>query len=280
MGLLRNCLIIILIALTTSAHAASKEKSIWVTVEGHAAMVNITQDEARRKAVENALRTAIEQVVGVTVVAETLISNYKVSCDLVKSAPCGRVIEREILNEKVEQGKGSDGQPYLTYHVTVKARVQQDKGAPDPAFRVNAELNRKVFKNGEEMLLSVRPTKDAYITIFNLLEDDQVLLLYPNRYDQNNLVKAGATLDFPPKGKSGYYRLKVETAKGKNASHENIYLLATRKPVKFDFNRYKEGLADSYQGSSAFISDLLAEVVELPLAERSEQFIPYEVRKD
>src|SRR3989338_5456475 len=73
-----------------------------VTVEGFSSMENITKEDARRLAIEDAERNAVEQVAGVTVSADTLINNFTVSSDVISAIPYGKVIEREILTEDIQ----------------------------------------------------------------------------------------------------------------------------------------------------------------------------------
>ena len=65
-------------------------------------MENITKEDARRLAIEDAERNAVEQVAGVTVSADTLVSNFTVSSDVISAIPYGKVIEREILTEDIQ----------------------------------------------------------------------------------------------------------------------------------------------------------------------------------
>ncbi|MBI5199290.1 MAG: hypothetical protein HZA09_04660, partial [Nitrospirae bacterium] len=154
-----------------------------VTVEGMSSMENLTKEEARRQAVEDAMRNAIEEVVGASISAETLVINLQHSGDIIKVIPYGKVTDEEIIEEGVkeirEEGKTT---PSLIYRVKMRVKVEKEKGDPDPYFKIEASLNRNVFKDGDEMEIRIRPTKDSYIAIFNILEDEGVIILIPNRY--------------------------------------------------------------------------------------------------
>lgn len=265
-----------------SYSCAATQPGETVTVTGAFPLENITKEGARRKAVEDALRAAVEQVVGLQLMAETLVVNARLSGDLIKTIPHGKVIDKQIVEEWVEQNKPQgDGAPTLMYHVKVKATIQKEQGAVDPYFKVDASLNRSVFKHKDKMVVKVSPTRDAYITIFNLLEDDKVCMLFPTQLSSNNKINAGSKLVFPAEETSlGQVSLKVEVPPGKKSSSEAIYILATKQPVHFDQEKFKEGICVLYDGNTGFISDLMREIVELPLTERTEKFLPYEVVKD
>jgi hypothetical protein len=52
-------------------------------------------------------------------------------------------------------------------------------------FRLKAELNRTVFREGDPMESRVTPSRDCYLSIFNILEDETAIILIPNRFQQN-----------------------------------------------------------------------------------------------
>src|SRR3989338_2325967 len=252
-----------------------------VTVEGNSSMENITKEDARRLAIEDAERNAVEQVAGVTVSADTLVSNFTVSSDVISAIPYGKVIEREILTEDIQVIKDeTKARPSSIYHVKMKVKVAKEKGNIDPYFKLDASLNRTVFKDGEEMQLKIKPTRDCYITIFNILEDDSVLTLIPNRHIRDTFIKANEYLIFPDEDmKKMGINLKVHGVDWENITKEKIYILCFKQPVDFG-NKFEEGLFGIYKGSTAFVKELKREVVDIPLSERVERFLPYEIRKE
>jgi hypothetical protein len=175
------------------------QESEWVTVEGIAPIENVTKSEARKIAIDNARREAVEKVVGVDILAETMVINYNVSGDIIRTIPHGKVIGQEIIKEDIEliPAKNKGEAPYLAYRVQLRANVIKEKGQTDVFFRLTAELNRNVFKEGDLIEIKVTPSKDCYLSIFNILEDETALILFPNRFQQNNFVKANTTFIFP-----------------------------------------------------------------------------------
>ena len=253
----------------------------WVTVEGIAAMENVTKEEARRIAIENALGRAVEEAVGSNIVAETIVINYRISGDIVKVMPYGRVIDREIIEEGVGEIR-EEGQttPALIYRVKMKAKVIQEKGTIDPYFKINATLNRAVFKEGDDMLIKVIPTKDCYVTIFNILEDEKVIILIPNRYRGDNFIKAHETFIFPNEDdKRRGIKLISHAAEGRKAVTETIYVLGLKQPLRFDTARFRVGIFGVYKGKTAFINDLIKEIIDIPPSERAESFLQYRITR-
>ena len=73
------------------------------------------------------------------------------------------------------------------------------------------------------MVIKVTPTRDCYITIFNILEDERVLILIPNRYKAANFIKAAETFIFPDEeDKKRGIELKVHALGGKKQLRPSI----------------------------------------------------------
>jgi len=250
----------------------------WVEVEGMVPMENISKDEARRMAVEEALRKAVQEAVEVDALSEALVINFKVGAEINKPLPYGKVVEKEILGEGIKEIRKAEGAvPVLLYGVRMKSKVVVELGKVDPSFQLTVSLNRGSFKAGEEMEIRASATRDCHLNIFNVLEDERVLILVPNRYRQENFVKANEVFRFPDGGdqKKGV-RLKMHGLEGRKSIRETIYILAVQQPLKIKAGKYREGIAN-YSGETAFIRDLVNEIVEIPLSERAEKFIQYQV---
>jgi hypothetical protein len=254
----------------------------WVTVEGFASLENVTKTEARKMAIDDARRVAIEKVVGVEILSETLVINNEVSGDVICSLPYGKIIDQKILKENVmlvpQADKGAA--PLLTYKVDMKVLVAKERGKVDPFFRVKAGINRNVFKEGDQIELHITPTKDAYITVFNILEDQTVLILIPNRFRKNNFVKANNTLIFPSEDdRNKGIILEAFVGDGKVKTNEIFHVLALKESIKFDTAKFDEGIFGVYDGSSGLVHDLVKETVRIPLSQRAETFIHYRIEK-
>lgn len=254
----------------------------WVTVEGVAALENVTKFEARKLAIDNARRAAIEMVVGVDILSETMVINYNVSGDVVRAIPYGKVLKQEIIKEDVELIPAGNDQeaPFLAYKVKMRVQVAEEKGAVDAFFRIKAVTNRNVFKEGDDIVIQVTPTRDCYLSIFNVLEDETVLILIPNRFRQNNFVKANTTFVFPDENdRRKGIRLEAFVGEGKQKTDEIFHILALKEPLAFDTARFSEGVFGVYTGKSGFVCDLIKDIVGIPLSYRAEKFIQYRITK-
>ncbi|MBW1865951.1 MAG: DUF4384 domain-containing protein [Deltaproteobacteria bacterium] len=270
------------IALVLSNNPVFSQDSEWVTVEGIAPIENVTKQEARKMAIANARREAVEKVVGVDILSETMVINYNVSGDVIRTIPHGKVIGQEIIKEEIEliPAKDKGEAPYLAFKVTMRANVIKEKGQIDVFFRLEAELNRTVFKEGDLIEIRVTPSRDCYLSIFNILEDETAIILFPNRFKQNNFVKANTPFAFPDDmDRKRGITLEAFLGEGKRKVDEIIHILALKEPLHFNTAKFKEGIFGIYDGRSAMVNDLVKNIVGIPLSHRAEKFIQYRITK-
>lgn len=280
-GICWGLFILLGFSFTTFPNPAFAAETQWVTVEGLASIENITKQEARRRAIEDAMRSAVAMVAGVNILAESLLINYRLTGDIVKAIPHGKVLEKEMIEEDVDKvfQKGVTA-PSLIYKVRMRIKVAKDSGSRDPYFNLEASCNRAAFKEGDEMQIKIRPTKECYLYLFNILEDDKVIRLLPNSYQSNNFVKANELLIFPSlEDKNKGITLIAHLPKGKEGTTETIYLLALKKPLTTDLEKFAEGIYSVYDGCTAFIMDLVKDCVMVPPADRAERYIQYSITK-
>jgi len=89
-------------------------QSSTIESQGVAAIVQGNIDISRDKAIEDALRNAVEQATGSLIENETLVENYQLLSDKIYSQSKGYVQSYEVLDEKAEEG---------LYRVTIQATV-------------------------------------------------------------------------------------------------------------------------------------------------------------
>ena len=253
----------------------------WVIVEGRATMGDTSKEEARNRAIEDAMHKAVEQVVGINISLETILVNLRLSGSIVGVIPYGRVVDKVVIEEGVEPilQKG-EAVPSLKYRVRMKAGVAEETTGADPYFRLDASLNRSSFKDGDEMLITIKPTKDCYVSVFIILEDEKVLRLIPSRLKEDNFLKANQTFSFPDDDdKIKGIKLRVHMPEKKDAVTETIYILALEQPLKSNADGFQEGIYGIYKGETAFMKDLIKEIVAIPLGKRAEKLMQYQIRK-
>ncbi len=148
---------------------------IWAEGTGSVAGDVLTPQEAKQLALRQARAQAIEKAVGVEVRAETIVRDFAVASDFIKTLTKGYVRSEQVVRWEQDryQPRGTET-PIPIYRVTVKACVLPITTLRDPGFFVTATVNKVVFAPGEKASLAVKSTRRADITIFNLTADDQV----------------------------------------------------------------------------------------------------------
>ena len=282
MHILKSVSVMGVILLSVFACPLLAQESEWITVEGFAPIENVTKNEARKLAIDNARREAVEKVVGVDLLSETMVINYNVSGDVIRAIPHGKVIGIEILNEDIDRipAEKKGDVPFLAYKVKIRANVAKEFGRTDSFFRLEAKANRTVFKEGDLIEIKITPSKDCYLTIFNVLEDEKVIILFPNRFNQNNFVKANTSFVFPDDNalKKGI-TLEAFLDEGQEKADEMFHVLALKESLFFNTATFKEGIYGIYDGQSALVNDLVKNIVGIPLSHRAEKFILYRITK-
>lgn len=117
-------LMLIAILLAPLELLASDIQPSQVEVEGYASIVNSRKDQAREAAIQNALRRAVEQVVGVAIESRTVVKDSELLNDKIFSKSRGLIKTYRIVSEKAEKD---------AYRVTILASVSR--------YRLEKELD-------------------------------------------------------------------------------------------------------------------------------------------
>jgi hypothetical protein len=100
-----------------SVTRADVEEGVTVETEGISPILNDDKLEAEQIAITDALRNALDQVVGTLVSSETETKNYEFIQETIKARTSGYVSNQEVLRRWVEDGY---------YRVLVRVTVKQD----------------------------------------------------------------------------------------------------------------------------------------------------------
>jgi len=115
MGSMRYCyLILVLVFVAGLVSPNTFGQRTTLESEGVAAIVQGNLDISRDKAIEDALRNAVEQATGSLIENQTLVENYQLLSDKIYSQSRGYVQSYEVLDEKTKDG---------LYRVTIQATV-------------------------------------------------------------------------------------------------------------------------------------------------------------
>ncbi|MBU2551054.1 MAG: DUF4384 domain-containing protein [Proteobacteria bacterium] len=104
-------------------------------------------------------------------------------------------------------------------------------------YRIDLSANQTRYRVGDELVISCRVPRDGYLNVFTADErDDRVVILFPNRYHQDNWVRAGTIVSIP--GPGDRFLLKATPPAGRSL----VVVFHTDTPI----NAYTQG-----QGSPA-----------------------------
>lgn len=271
---------IVLIGLA-GVRSSLAQDPVWVTAEGTALVISGDTKKARDQAIETAERKAVAEALASGISVETLLVNLRLSGTIVGAIPFGKVVKKEILEEgPVKSQGGKSGSQDPLYRVRIKAGVVREAADGDPSFNLDAAINQHVFKDGDELQISIRSTKACYFAIFNILEDNKIIRLLPNYLSMKNHLETGEKYAFPgTKDREKGLRLLVHLPEKKEKVTESVYILALDHPFELKSIKVQEGIFGVFNGQTAFMKDLIREVVGIPLKSRAEALMQYEIRK-
>jgi hypothetical protein len=252
----------------------------WLTVQGNARFHGSKASNARQRAIEDAHREAVYLALAKDICVEDLFVSLRLSGAILGTIPCGRVTASRVLTETVVSATASRGaEPLSEYRVKLEARVSECQTEAWTNFRLRAKLNKAVYNAGDPVKLTLSATQDCYYYVFNILEDEKVLQLVPNRLKSDNRLLAGKSTLFPN---------RVDTVRGIRpiahplpnvaTTQEALYILGLRRPVDFSATGIQEGLFGQYSGHTAFIKALVRMVATIPVSQRAEQLIRYRIQ--
>jgi len=251
----------------------------WFEVTGKAIIQNITPEQAEEQAIFNACRDAVRHHCGIEAIQRTLdlqaVSKNKVVLDhfssLSKQATRGIILEKNVICKEIK----TDG-TNLIQTVVLRVKVAKQKGEKDPYFEVWADLNRRSFKEGDELELKVESSKDCYITVLNICSNDTVYVLFPNQYRNNNFLKAKELFRLPheeDKMKGLSFRPKL--LQGKEEDVEMIKVLATKENISLIASH----TLSAYGIYELDLKKLLNWLIKIPLDQIEEVDLQYFITK-
>ncbi len=99
--------------------------------------------------------------------------------------------------------------------------LKQDK----PSFNIDIWTDKKRYRAGEVIRFLFRTDRDCYLILIDYDTNGNVKVLFPNRYCQNNFIRAGRTYIIP--GSEYGFKLKIEPPPG----IEKVKAIATTEPL-------------------------------------------------
>jgi len=71
---------------------------------------------------------------------------------------------------------------------------------PHPAFNVKVWVDQTDYRVGDTITFNIQSDRDCYLTLLDIGSSGDVTVIFPNKYRQNNFVKAGTVYQIPGPG--------------------------------------------------------------------------------
>jgi len=264
----------------------------WVEVR---AAVLASDDEApssaRRRAVGRARQAAVEHVAGVRVRSSLLSLDQFTDGEegsllqvLSASRSDALIVHEELVRARVAVLASGGYRMDVTLRAQVldRARAAGGEGRGDgESFATEVRLNRDVFRDGEEVELSVRASEAARLYVIAVSDDGAVMLVL-NRHLREAAVEAGVWLHFPdPRLKERGVHLRAQLPAGKSHAEEALIVIAIRgrRQIESPVPASGAGFASASRGqAAAMLGDLLAPLANIPARDWTFDQLAYRIR--
>ena len=219
-------------------------------------------DLSRNQACDNAREAAKAKAVAL-VTGESIAADQSMHCKQVANATrdqgCevhrhaltlveGRVRKSELISETVKTVPGAQ-----ICSVTMVVDVLPLAIDTDPGFDLRVDLNRHSYRVGDALQISITPSSPMYISVFNwrpAFKRDNVVRLFPNEIEKNNLIKGAIRLPSGATDKPYVFELEwlAPAGEDKDSMSEWVIVVATKKPMPwlpvYDIQGFKEKLLE------------------------------------
>jgi hypothetical protein len=268
------------------------QEGTWITTSGRFVGVSVTPEEGKNHALDIARSEAIKQVVGVKV-SEELFRNvgelitgketeeyFDTFSKLSRTTAVGRILKEDVQYTVTIENE------YPVYKASLKAFVAEEKGTPDPAFKAEVTLRNPVLldrgdpSKNDELHFTIHASCDCYLYIFNLLSNDSVQLILPNRHLRNNLFRVGIQeQNFERDIQAMGMRFIIELPKGVSRTKEALYVVALKDKVEFNATPIGQDENKTSLSYRTAMIDIMNWLVQIPAERRTEAFQSYEIRR-
>lgn len=256
----------------------ANKDGIWVEVSAsYLAPKTVSFRDGQAAIVALARRNAIEKATGFSITSFSILNSKSTSFRwsedyqrLIVSESNGKIIDEyppDIKIDPLANGK-------IQYSIeSYRAFVIPDITPEDPNFNVEIETNQTSYKVGEEIVVKMQATRDAYLTVFSIAPDGSAAMFLPNRYVKDNFVFGNTESHFPDRFTNKVFSLQAKKTEGYALPNQELFLVvATKEPIEFTDRRK----------SFAYFSNMLEInqwLIKIPRDKRAEAFASFTVRK-
>jgi len=266
------------IFLVTAPNGLAQEENIVKVsgVKGKAVLPdNKTLEEAKQEALKNAKTQALREAgISEKIRKNQMLVTDQTDQELQQSFNEISQIEvgGAIVNYSVTNTDKSIGE-YDNVKITIEidARVKKYKTGPDPSFDGQIEGMASVYKKDEPLGFSITPTQDAYLTIFNLGEEEYQII-YPLRTHPDTMLQQGTTYHSPFSEEMLPY--KADISDDKQMENNRLVIVLTKQNIPYTWS--SQGKYDLETKTS--LKQVLSWINRIEPSKRRVYFYPYTVK--
>jgi len=257
----------------------------WIEVTGvRTFSKSISIDKAEQELLQTLRNDAISKKVPANVVVTSLLTDVisendnRASEQTIWSGFFRSTVSGLITNEKILFNEFESVKNGFSIAMGLRVYVVPVTGQRDPGFNIELDLENNLLDSGDELVFSVTPSKNCYVYVFNLMADQNVMLMFPNEYLEENYVQAKSTLHIPDPKIRNYIKFRVSTMPDEQLTSESIYVVCTKNevPVIKDLPKIGKTLKVFSENSQSFIK-LERWLTSIPLDQRIEKNVMYHV---
>jgi len=210
----------------------------WIRVRAILRDPGVKVSEVCEQLVKKAKNEALRCALGEHITTSSSLVSKEMNNEIMSTFQ--KIIRQEVSGSVVAvrniSYKGYFQDIYPVFICELEAKVRRDEEQRDADFEIYVSLNKpdRLYKPGEELTLMVRPTKDCYLTVFNVCSDESVRMLYPNERMPQELIRSGNLVEIPSaeQRKSGIH-LHPRVRPGRSQEMEELLVVATKEPREF-----------------------------------------------
>ena len=250
---------------------------------------SVSPQKARQQLLQTARAAGLEQALPARVSFTALLSDImdetggaafekSTWSTFALSSVTGHLVDEKILSTDLQPLEGNA----YRYRMVLEARVVPVKGERDPSLRLELEVNERLLKGGDELIIRARPSADGFLYVFDFLSDNSVMLVFPNAAMADNAVVAGQWLEMPTRQERArglHYRVAADP--DAPTTNETVYAVFSRQPIA-DLSgliNVPEGYAVFSAGDASF-TDFQRWLAEIPLGQRVEKAVQLHIVSD
>ncbi len=255
----------------------------WFLVDTSQVFSNsVAPEQARLQVLQAAQAAGLEQALPAKVSFTSLLSDVmdetagaafekSTWSTFALSSVTGHLVDEKILFTDLQPMEGNA----YRYRIQLEARVVPVKGERDPSLRLELEVNERLLKAGDELVVRARSSTEGYLYVFDFLSDNSVMLIFPNAYVSDNAISARKWLELPTRQERALnLRYRVAADPDALTTNETIYAVFTRQPIA-DLSgliNVPEGYVTFSAGDKSF-TDFQRWLAEIPLGQRTEKAV-------